>query len=187
MNAVTDTLPHNANLYTWAEIPSPTCKICPGKQTLVHVLNCCTTTLKNRRYSLRYDDIHTALSAFASNHLPDGYQMISDLPEEQYSFPQQVAHTDERPDILLWSSNAIHLIELTVPLKTGFEEAADKKRRQYSTLATQCMERGYKYSIEVGSRGFINTPSFENFYRLLKTPRKKETVELEQEIVRKRN
>ena len=188
MNAVTDTLPHNANLHMWAKIPSATCKICPGKQTLVHVLNCCSTALKNRRFNLRHDDILRALSAFASNHLPDGYQITSDLPEEQYSFPQQVATTDERPDIVLWSSNAIHLIELTVPFETGFEEAADRKKRRYSTLATRCTERGYKsaiHTIEVGSRGFINIPSLENFYCLLKTPRKKEKAELEQEIVRK--
>ena len=184
MNAVTDTLPHNANRHMWAKIPSAICKICTGKQTLVHVLNCSLTALKNRRYNL---DILRALSAFTSNHLPDRYQMTSDLPEEQYSFPQQEATSEERPDIVLWSSIAIHLIELTVSFETGFEEAVDRKRRQYSTLATQCTERGYKtaiHTIEVGSRGFTNIPSLENFYCLLKTPRKKE-AELEQEIVRK--
>ena len=93
MNAVTDTLPHNANLHMWAKMPSATCKICPGKQTLVHVLNCCSTALMNRRFNLRHNDTLRTLSAFASNHLPDGYQITFDLPEEQYSFPQQVATT----------------------------------------------------------------------------------------------
>ena len=41
LNSLTDTLPHNANLHLWRKLPSPSCKLCGQRQTLLHVLNAC--------------------------------------------------------------------------------------------------------------------------------------------------
>ena len=57
LNAVTDTLPHNANLYKWKKLSSPRCQLCGEHQFLAHVLNSCQKALDLRRYTIRYDDV----------------------------------------------------------------------------------------------------------------------------------
>ena len=39
LNAVTDTLPHNANLYKWKKLSAPKCQLCGEYQSLAHILN----------------------------------------------------------------------------------------------------------------------------------------------------
>ena len=48
LNAVQDTLPHNANLHLWKKLPSPNCPLCSERQTLLHSLNHCPVALKSR-------------------------------------------------------------------------------------------------------------------------------------------
>ena len=69
LNAVTDTLPHNANLHLWGKKPSPKCQLCPERQTLQHVLNHCCVALERRRYNQRHDDVLQSLYNFISSHL----------------------------------------------------------------------------------------------------------------------
>ena len=45
LNAVTDTLPHNANLFRWKKLSSPRCQLCGEVQSLAHVLNSCQKAL----------------------------------------------------------------------------------------------------------------------------------------------
>ena len=42
LNATLDVLPHNSNVHLWKK-NSPACTLCGGNQTLLHVLNNCTT------------------------------------------------------------------------------------------------------------------------------------------------
>ena len=166
MNSVTDTLPHNANLHLWGKKTSPNCQLCPERQHLLHhVLNHCSTVLQKRRYNERHDDILSSLYSFASCHLKPGNQITVDLPGEEYRFPQEVATTDSRPDLVIWSQNTIVLIELTVAFEEGIEAAAIRKRDKYADLLARCAsakQQAHLTTIEVGSRGFINAPSFDN-------------------------
>ena len=59
LNAVQDTLPHNANLAIWRrrEGLSSACKLCGKRQTLLHVLNNCPKALDMRRYNERHDAV----------------------------------------------------------------------------------------------------------------------------------
>ena len=43
LNAALNVLPHNSNLHLWKKKKSPACTLCGGNQTLVHMLNNCTT------------------------------------------------------------------------------------------------------------------------------------------------
>ena len=188
LNSVTDTLPHNANLYLWGKQPSPVCRLCPERQTLQHVLNHCSTALEKRRYNRRHDDILASLHSFVSSHLRPGDHLTVDLPDEEYCFPQDVATTDRRPDLVIWSDSSICLVELTIPFEAGMDAAAERKRAKYEDLLAMCTTNQRTASlttIEVGSRGFINTASFDNLYSHLTPSRKKERQELEKEIVRK--
>ena len=119
LNAVQDTLPHNDNLARWRknEGLSSSCKLCGERQTLLRVLNACPKALSLRRYNERHDAVLEVLATFLAGTLPEGYTLITDLPQFQpYLFPPHIAHTDERPDMVVWNYNIreVWVIELTV-------------------------------------------------------------------------
>ena len=187
LNAVTDTLPHNANLHLWGKKPSPKCQLCPERQTLQHVLNHCCVALERRRYNQRHDDVLQSLYNFISSHLQPGHQVTADLPGEHYCFPQDVATTDSRPDIVIWSEQSIILVELTIPFEPGMDAAAERKQAKYADLLARCRTTRHAHliTIEVGSRGFINATCFDKLYSQLSNSKQSERRELEAEITRK--
>ena len=85
LNAITDTLPHNANVHLWKKSPLPTCKLCPDKQTLSHVLNSCSTALNHRRFNLRHDSVLKDLYLCLKHHLPNVSKLNVDLPDTEYT------------------------------------------------------------------------------------------------------
>ena len=188
LNAITDTLPHNSNLHLWGKVPSPACKLCSEKQTLYHVLNNCSEALNLRRYNHRHDSILQIIFQFLKEHLEEGTNIIADLSGHPYLFPQHITNTDCRPDVVLWNKSTIHLLELTVPFETGFANAKLRKEEKYYHLIESCRGIGYEahlLTIEVGSRGFLNTESFDHLYRLTTIIPKKRTIkELEKAIIK---
>ena len=188
LNSVTDTLPHNSNLSLWGKMPSPGCQLCQERQTLHHILNHCSVALQRRRYNKRHDDILMSLYSFVSNHLPPGHQVTADLPDQCYSFPQDVATTDCRPDMVVWSDQSITLNELTIPFESGMEAAALRKKEKYADLLARCAasNRDSKLvTLEVGSRGFLNTSSFDHLYRCLRSSKQQERRVMEKDIIKK--
>jgi len=171
LNAVTDTLPHNKNLCLWKRLPSPHCPLCSKDQTLAHVLNNCTTALEARRYNERHDNVLQAIYSFLRDHLPPCWNITADLPGHSYAFPQNIAPTNERPDIVLWTTNAIHLVELTIPFETAIDEAVARKQTRYASLKEACTANGYTatiVTIEIGSRGFLHRTGFQQLYNMVK-------------------
>ena len=57
-----------------------------------------------------------------------------DLPSSPYTFPQNFAVTDKRPDIVVWNASSVHMVELTIPFETGIEDAASRKQSKYAEL-----------------------------------------------------
>ena len=77
----------------------------------------------------------------------------------QLSFPQHIATTNLRPDIVLWSQTVttVLLIELTAPHEDRIDETHERKRLNYQELVEQCQAKGWKawcFPVEVGCRGF---------------------------------
>ncbi|MGH0145966.1 UNVERIFIED_CONTAM: hypothetical protein FKN15_012935 [Acipenser sinensis] len=61
-------------------------------------------------------------------------------------FPPEIATTNLRPDIVLWSGSTrlVHLVE--------------REKLQYAELAAEAEQRGWRvqvYPVEVGCRGFV--------------------------------
>ncbi|XP_077372334.1 uncharacterized protein LOC144033646 [Festucalex cinctus] len=86
------------------------------------------------------------------------WQLKVDLGK-QLKFPENIAVTTLRPDIVLVSETTrqVVLLELTVPWEDRMEEAFERKRAKYEELAGECRSRGWKTRctpIEVGCRGF---------------------------------
>ena len=56
LNASIDTLPTRVNLKQWGKINNDKC-FCGQRQTLNHILNCCTVSLNQGRFTYRHDSI----------------------------------------------------------------------------------------------------------------------------------
>ena len=130
LNAVQDTLPHNADLHLWKKLPSPNCPLCSNRQTLLHTLNHCPVALQCRHYNQCHDAVLELLHQFTCNHTSPQQQVTVDLPDQSYCFPASFSCTDSRPDLVIWNKDltSIHLIELTVPFETTMEDATARKR-----------------------------------------------------------
>ncbi|MGH0136670.1 UNVERIFIED_CONTAM: hypothetical protein FKN15_037521 [Acipenser sinensis] len=86
--------------------------------------------------------------------------MMADVGQ-RLIFPLEIATTNLRPYIVLWSGSAclVHLVELTVPWEDAVDEAYERKKLWYAQLATEAEQRGWKvqvYPVEVGCRGFVS-------------------------------
>ena len=74
--------------------------------------------------------------------------------------PQEIASTNLRPDIVLWSRSRmrIHFIELTVLWEALVVEAYERKKLRYVELGAEAEQRELKVRIcpvEVGCKGFV--------------------------------
>ena len=86
------------------------------------------------------------------------WKMTADIGR-QMKFPEEVAVTASRPDIVLWSTQTkqVVMLELTVPWEERVEEANERKRLKYQDLVADCQNNGYRtwcFPVEVGCRGF---------------------------------
>ncbi|KAK9524409.1 hypothetical protein VZT92_016805 [Zoarces viviparus] len=96
------------------------------------------------------------------------WKMLVDIGQ-QLIFPPEIAATNFRPDLVLWSPslNSVYIIELTVPWENAFEEAYERKKLRYAELAAEAKQRGWNAKncqVEVGCRGFVASSTI----RLLK-------------------
>ena len=88
--------------------------------------------------------------------------MNTDLPPSQTStIPTECTVTNLRPDISIINESAkeLYIIELTVPFDLYAEEAHQRKSNKYTPLVNDIIANGYKvtfFTLEIGSRGFIN-------------------------------
>ena len=159
LNAAQDTLPHNVNLAHWRNL-SDTCKLCRGRQTLLHLLNNCPIALQCRRYNQRHDLVLTAITAFQTEVLDSDYTIVLDLAgADTYTFPLMLATTDLRPDIVIFEvKQHATIIKLTVSFESNFNKAQNRKKAKYHDVLDDIKGNGFDTDLitfEVGSRGFI--------------------------------
>ena len=176
LNATLDVLPHNSNLHLWQKKNSPACTLCGGNQTLLHVLNNCTTARDHRRYNSRHDLVLHGVAAAIKSQLPETTTMSVDIGEG-YQLPCRIVSTDLRPDILWWdfSHKSVCFVELTVCFETNFVDAAERKTTKYADLVRQARSNGYRatlITLQVGSRGVPHYESFVALARVLDMSKK---------------
>ncbi|GFO08023.1 polyprotein [Plakobranchus ocellatus] len=66
IRSVYDLLPSNANLVRWGKKGDPTCLLCQGRQTTVHVLSSCKVALSQGRYTWRHNKVLQELASVIS-------------------------------------------------------------------------------------------------------------------------
>ena len=92
------------------------------------------------------------------------WHITVDLPHFTYRFPEIIAVTAKKPDLVLWSVSLklIILIELTVPAERNVIQAFQRKQQRYDgpgALASDCRDAGWAVEVmpmEVGTLGFIS-------------------------------
>ena len=149
------------------------------------MLNACPYALIRRRYEDCHNAILRCIHGFLADQLSSSQSITADLPNQPYSFPQQVACTDSRPDIVVWDRSAITIIELTVPFELSLDSTVARKTEHYSELLGACRDASYKanlLTLEIGSRRFIHTASFDALYQSFPATKGKQTA-LEREVV----
>lgn len=97
------------------------------------------------------------------------WRMEADL-HKRLKFPEIIACTNKRPDVVIWSVSAktVILIELTVPWEERMEVANELKSTKYAELVKDCEQNGWKVwclPVEVGCRGFIG----KSMWKMCKT------------------
>ena len=113
------------------------------------------------------------------------WKMAADLKEALH-FPLHIVHTQERPDIVIWSDTVkrVIIVELTVPWEENMEEAFERKKLRYENLRMECEDKGWACQvmpIEVGCRGFIGrtTTSYLTRLGLTNRARRRATQQLQ--------
>ena len=115
----------------------------------------------HRQPSRRYDQ----KSLLSPSH---DWQVIMDFDSNQLLFPPEIANTNERPDIVLWSisTRSVILIELTCPAEENFCNAKERKLAKYAALCEQIRTNEWNVvlrTVEAGARGFVAKSFFSCF------------------------
>ncbi|XP_061896514.1 uncharacterized protein LOC133645675 [Entelurus aequoreus] len=69
IQAVYDVLPSPSNLHTWGIAETPACPLCSKRETLEHILSCCTRALGDGRYRWRHDQVLKTIAEAISTGL----------------------------------------------------------------------------------------------------------------------
>ena len=172
LNASIDTLPTRVNLKQWGKINNDKC-FCGQRQTLNHILNCCTVSLNQGRFTYRHDSIlnyiHKCLDTSKYTCYTDiqGYQS-----QNGGTIPPEILITPLKPDIVIVDkkSKVLEIFELTVPSESRISTAHNLKQEKYQHFSSDITR--YKVSVnpfEVGSHtGYISRDNKEVLARLHK-------------------
>ena len=89
------------------------------------------------------------------------WQLLIDFDCCRMVFPVLITATNERPDVVIWSTKTktVILIELTCPAEENFANASAYKLGRYAGLVEQIRLAGWKVflrTVEAGARGFVS-------------------------------
>ncbi|XP_049911334.1 uncharacterized protein LOC126396967 [Epinephelus moara] len=85
---------------------------------------------------------------------------MQEILETKVQLLQEIASTNLRPDLTLWSSllRLVYITELTVPWEDTVEEAYERKSLMYAELEADAEQHSWKAKVcpvDVGCRGFV--------------------------------
>ena len=172
-----DYLPTFSNLRTWGKRSQTKCKLCGNYETLLHVLNNCTVSLNQGRYTWRHNSIlkHmlTALKGFIepTNNDLSLFSDIGGYTTTGGTLPVDVIVSKLKPDMVFYNKkdNTIHLVELTVPFEKNIQKAHDRKAQKYRDLVSDILDNGFTCDLtcfEIGSRGLITPENIRNIDKI---------------------
>ena len=160
-------LPVNNNLKRWNKIKSDSCHLCKNKQTQLHVLNNCSVSVNEGRYTWRHDSVLWTMLYYINQLQNKGYKVFADV--QGYPSTSEL-FSNHRPDIALKKNDEIVSIELTICFETNIIKSREYKVNRYKNLEREVNKNSKlsKVFVEVTSLGFVPKQN-DKFFELLKS------------------
>ena len=172
-----DFLPTLSNPKCWGKRTNARCPLCKNNETLCHVLNNCSVSLNQGRYTWRHDSIlrHIVqlLQAPSTKSDVKMYADIDGITSSGGTIPAYILPTSQRPDLFLYNEKAKKAIiaERTVPFEPNIPKAHEIKQSRYAGLLSDLNRAGVNTSLvcfEIGSRGLITQDNVARIRSILK-------------------
>ena len=147
-------LPTNSNLNRWGRSQTDSCPACGSLETENHVLNNCSVSAQQGRYTWRHDAVLKYLASNIQSLLSASDKLFVDLPG--YDSPADL-FIGIRPDIVVIHNNKASALELTCCYERNLVGSKAYKVDKYSDIKTK-----FKlpmpiqlYTVEITSLGFL--------------------------------
>ena len=184
LRSVTNCLPTPDNLKRWGKRQVSKCPLCSNNGTLEHILNFCSISLNQGRFTWRHNSVLNFLTKAILQDKPSDLTIYSDLPGFDFNgstIPPDILVTQSRPDLVIInrSEKKIWLLELTCCFEKNEQSAHARKNERYNALKTDLEERGYICHLipfEVGSRGHVSRANKTNLMNIFATNKLKANV-----------
>ncbi len=62
----------------------------------------------------------------------------------RYTFPQSIAVTHERSELVSWNASSVHMVELTIPIEMGTKNAGAMKQIRNAELVDSGTQDSYQ-------------------------------------------
>ena len=161
LNASIDTLPSKTNLRRWGKVSNDLC-LCKKKQTLNHILNGCSLSLKSGKFTWRHDNVLRYIKNCIDN---TQYTVSIDLGQQKgtkvSTIPPDILVINLIPDVVIVDKNkkSCDIFELTCPGEARIEIAHKIKVEKYAHFTTDIKEYKTKViAFEIGSNTGTITP-----------------------------
>ncbi len=152
--------------------------------------------LEQGRYTWRHNSVLQELYLSFGDLKCDNWEVIVDLPNHSSiqgntTVPCDIVQTTQRPDLVLINREKceILLVELTVCFESQILHAHERKTDRYASLLTDIRDKDFNaklFTIEVGSRGYVDVSNFNKLKCLAKNLNPK-VKQLDKTIKRLRN
>ena len=153
------------------------CPLCSNHGTLEHILNFCSVSLTQGRFTWRHNSVLNCISNTVQQHKPSNIEVFCDIAGQDINggtIPPDILVTQSRPDLVLLNraDKTICLLELTCSFERNAEAAYLRKSIRYTSLKNDLEDIGYKCFLvpfEVGSRGHIKKSTKSNLFSIFTT------------------
>ena len=153
------------------------CPLCSNHGTLEHILNFCSVSLTQGRFTWRHNSVLNYMSNTIQQNKPSNVEVFCDITGQDINggtIPPDILVTQSRPDLVLLNrtDKIICLLELTCSFERNAEAAYLRKSIRYTTLKNDLEDIGYKCFLvpfEFGSRGHIKKSTKSNLFSIFTT------------------
>ena len=178
INSVSDTLNTRANLQRWGKSSTSHCKGCGNHETLHHVLNHCTKSLNEGRFTWRHNNVLSFICRTLKENIPKSMNIFCDLEGYRTSnttVPVSCIATNQIPDLCIYSEEngekSLTVIELTISFELNIQNAHQRKTEKYSSLISDLKDNNVNtrfIALEIGSRGYVSDDNSKRLKEILK-------------------
>ena len=164
INSLCDTLNNKVNLKRWGKALNDKCCLCKNRATLHHILNHCSVSLEQERFTWHYNNIlqHIYKTITSGFHPDNSPEILCDIKEfakgKPTTAPIECSVTNLIPDLcLFWKAcKKLVIIELTVSFELNIEKAHKGKVDKCTALELDVKSKGFECDIlllKLGAEG----------------------------------